>query len=252
MAKPALKYLDWDSKQLGVRCGIIDGINIQNLSKPAALTKHIKTLCKKKNFDFITIKLKSDFLKTVNELIKAGALLVDTELTFHYSGRTSKEDLGSIPRGVKVTFCKKCNSKSFIKLAKEMRYSRFFVDPKIPTNKALHLWQTSIKNHCEGFADKLLIAYRKNSPCGIIALRFKNDRQLFLHIVGVLAGFRGKNIGRHMLQKIIECYAKDYDICVETQSANAVAQIVYQKAGFKLHSLKYVLHYWPSPQGRKI
>lgn len=245
MNELALEYLDWDSEQLGVSCGLINGVGLENLPEPVILVNQIKYLCEeKKNIKFITIKLPGSSLEAVNVLVKMGAFLMDTELTFSYSMRMILRDCETIPDTLKFVFCEKCNSRSFIPLAKEMRLSRFFCDPKIPKDRAIHLWETSIKNHCEGFSDQLLIAYHNDDPCGIITLKFSSQKVIFLHIVGILKQFQGKHIGQYMLKKIAERYAADYTIYVETQSDNIPAYIVYQKSGFKYHALKYILHYW--------
>lgn len=243
--EPKLKYLAWDSGQLGVRCGLIECFAVDSMASLEAISSKIQA--KKNKFDFITIKLSGNCVDTVNSLIRTGAHLVDTELTFIYLGKTCRNQannhISSIDN-LRLNFYGKCDSEAFIPLAKEMKHSRFFRDPLIPKEKALRLWETSIKNHCAGFADQLVIALCAGVPCGLSALKFKGQARIYLHIVGVLRKYQGKGIGRRMLQAITERYGDKYTLCVETQADNRAAQSVYRAAGFRYRDLRYVLHYW--------
>jgi len=241
-----LKYLDWDSQQLGIGCGLIDATEFKNLPEPDSLIDWIREITEgKKDIKFITIKLPCHWTGTVNALVKNRALLIDAELTFVYAKGTKKNS-NDIPNNCRLEFCKEVDSRAFLPLAEEMRFSRFFLDSNISDDKAIHLWERSIKNHCEGFADRLLVAYFDDEPSGIVTLKFEDSEQLFLHIVGVLKRYQGKKIGKLMLNRITQRYGKKYSIYVETQSINIQAQKVYQKSGFRYHTLKYVLHFWRS------
>jgi len=239
-----MKYLDWDSEQLGVHCGLIDGMGIEDYPVSNDIVNGIiKLINQNESVQFITIKLPSSCVGTVNALLQKGALLIDSELTFSFPKGESTNSI-AIPDGSRFEFCKEIDCRPFLALAKEMRFSRFFLDSHISSDKAIYLWRTSIKNHCEGFADQLLISYMDDEPCGIVTLKFRDSEQLFLHIVGVLKKYQRKKVGLLMLDRIIEHYAEAYSIYIETQSNNIRAQAVYQKSGFKYNSLKYVMHYW--------
>ncbi len=239
-----LKYLGWDTEQLGITCGLIDVTNIENPPEANVLTYWVRELIEdKKDVVFTTIKLPGNCIETVNSLVRIGALLISTELTFIYP-KDSKKGSDVIHNECKLEFCKEVDCRRFLPLAEDMRFSRFFLDSNISNDKVIHLWETSIKNHCEGFADQLLVAYFDDEACGIVTLKFRDSEQLFLHIIGILKRYQGKSFCQQMLNKISKQYTKDYGIFIETPSVNIPAQTAYQKAGFKYHTLKYVLHYW--------
>lgn len=241
-----LKYLDWDSEQLGYNCGLIDCTRVEASTDATILVDSInKVINENKNVIFITIKLPQYSIDTVNLLVQRGISLIDTELRYRFT-RASVRCRNPTSANCKLEYCSKVDSGSFLELADEMHLSRFYIDSNIPREKANYLWQTSIKNHCEGFADKLLIGYYNNTPCSIVTIRFEDLGNIYLHIVGVKKKFQGKGFGTLMLNKIIEKYANKYVINVETQSNNIPAQSLYEKAGFKIQSFKYVLHYWSS------
>lgn len=243
MRNLTLKGSDWDSEQLGIRCGLIDAIGF--VGNDMVLAARINKMCaSNKDIKFITIKLPGDRLKAVNALIKSGASLIDVEVTFMYLNKEATVPVRRIPVGLSVVFCKECESAPLIPLAREMRLSRFFNDPHIPSRKAIKLWKASIKGHCEGFADEILIAHIGNKTCGMVTIRRVAGESIFLHIVGVLKEFQGKGIAAAMLRKIIERFAEDHKIYVETQLGNIRAQAAYQNAGFRHCDFKYVMHYW--------
>lgn len=245
LKKLTLRCLDWDTKQLGVRSGLIDATGLGGAFKASALSGRIKEICKEeKGARFITIKLPEDCPETVNSLIRLGACLIDTELVFSYSKEAALNNAKPAMDDLKFLFCRTYPAEQFIPLAKEMRLSRFFLDPKISKARALRLWEASIKNHCEGFADGLLVASYKKNPCGIVMLKFKNKKQLFLHVVGILKKFQGMRIAGFMLREIARRYSDSHSIFVETLSRNMPARIAYQKSGFSQDSVRYILHYW--------
>lgn len=244
MTEIFLKPLDWDTERLGVKCGLIDATGLGMSYDSEKLTDEVKRLVREEEeAEFITIKLPWSCVKTVNSVVGLGGVLVDAELTFQYDGSFSRRSEPASD-SFSFNFCEKVESKPLIPLAEGMRLSRFFVDPRIPDNRALHLWEESIKNHCEGFADKLMVACHKGEPCGIVTLYFKGPGRIFLHMVGVLKEYQGRRVGRMMLEKVVNRYGGNYTINVETQSTNLAAQALYQKSGFRYSSLKYVLHLW--------
>lgn len=244
MSKLNLKYLGWDSRLLGVKCGLIDATGFNPLTQPATLTNLVKALCKKKDFEFITIKIPYNFINSVNSMVKFGASLIDTELSFIYSGNLTSSKDRILSDKIKFKFCKEFKGDALVPLAKEMRFSRFFKDSNIPKYKAIHLWEESIRNHCEGLKDQSLIAYYDGKPCGIVTLEFQDINNIRLFLVGVLRRYRRKDVAKTMLTAIVNRYSMKHGIRVETQSDNVIAQRLYQSAGFKLEDLKYILHYW--------
>lgn len=238
-----LKELPWDTDQLGISSGLIDlrnDIDYENLDLKKL---DLDTLFKANNkIKFVTIKLASAYLGVLNHLIIKGAELMDTEITYTLSEKYVAEPV--IEGGFSFKFVKKTDNKAFIELANEMIFSRFYKERRIPDAKANKLWRESLKNYCEGLADELLECNYGSQPCGLITLNFKKERELHLHIVGVLKKWRGKKVASMMLQQVINKYKDHKKIFVETQSTNIAAQKTYQLNGFNLYKLTYILHYW--------
>jgi ribosomal protein S18 acetylase RimI-like enzyme len=234
------KYLEWDKGKLGIDCGLIDLRYFKNDFDEISIHNLINT---HKEIKFITLKIPQKKIDILNSLLKFNNFrLIDTEITFKYT-RCDYENL-IYPKNIKLEYHDKYESAAFISLAEDMIHSRFFVEKNISYQKALNLWQTSIHDHCSGYSDKMLIALFNDQPAGIITLRFNNEKELYLHIVGVIKKYRGHGIAKYMINRIINDFCEGYNIMIETQSNNIPAQKIYQKAGLNYSELNYIIHYW--------
>ena len=247
MGELKFEDLEWDSEKLGVRCGRIIYNDISAESDSVKLLDAFKRLIsEKRGIDFITIKLPPSFRLVVNGLVKSCAELIDTEIVF----KLNKTDNSSVDCEVKIV--QECDPSRFVPLADEMVYSRYFLDQEIPKIKARELWADSIKNYCLGRAGNLAIAYIKESPVGIVSIDFLDSNRINLHIVGVLKAFQGCGVGSSMITTIADRYGEEYDIFVEASSMNIQAINFYQKSGFIIDSMHYILHVWTGKHEGKV
>ena len=76
--------------------------------------------------------------------------------------------------------------------------------------------------------------------------RAENEKtvKIILRIVGMLREFQGKGFGFVLLNEVLKKYYTNYQIFVETQSMNFPAQKLYQKSGFIISSIRYLLHWF--------
>ena len=197
-----------------------------------------KMIAEHRDVAFITVKLPSVFPSILSGLVKKSAQFIDTELIYKFE----QSLLFKVP--VNVNFLETIDPEPFINLAHEMTFSRFYMDNNIPNKKAYELWATSIKNYCQGRADKIAVVYYNNKPAGMVTINFKEDKSINLHIVGVLNQYQGKGLGKMLMSAITKEYGEYYQIYVETQSLNQNAQRLYKKSGFNLYAIRYILHFW--------
>ena len=239
------KFLEWDKEHLGIDCGLIDLRYLKKGFDENSILNVIKT---HRNIKMFTIKLPQKSIGVLNYLLKLKNYhLIDSEITFKYT-RSDFDKLIN-PKNITFEYHHRYSSTAFISLAEDMIHSRFFIDNNISYQKALNLWQKSIHDHCSGYSDKILIALFNGQPAGIITLRFNNEKELYLHIVGIIKEYRGHGIARYMINRIINDFCEEYNIMIETQSNNIPAQKVYQKAGLKYSELNYIVHYWKNDSG---
>jgi ribosomal protein S18 acetylase RimI-like enzyme len=234
------EHLEWDSKQLGLQCGLIGFRDISPDINQCELADNVKKLiAENRDADFIAIKLPGDFPIVLDCLVKNSARFIDTELVYKFNHTSD------VTNEHTVNFFDSFDPDIFIPLADEMIFSRFYMDDNIPLDKARKLWSDSIRNHCMGGADRIAVVYLQGQPVGMATINFVNNENITLHIIGVLKPFQGHGLGCSLMSRITREYGDKYKIFVETQSINKSAQKLYQRAGFFLDSMRYILHIWP-------
>ena len=234
------EHLEWDSKQLDLKCGHIGFRDISPDINQYKLADNVREIINEnRDSDFITIKLPGDFPIVLDCLVKNSAKFIDTELVYKFNHTSDVTNEHS------VNFFDSFAHDLFIPLADEMTFSRFCMDDNIPQDKARKLWSASIRNHCIGRADRLAVVYLQEQPAGMATMNFDNNMNINLHIVGVLRPFQGHGLGRSLISRITREYGDKSEIFVETQSLNKSARGLYQRTGFSLDSMRYVLHVWP-------
>lgn len=126
--------------------------------------------------------------------------------------------------------------------------SRFFFDTNFPRARAEELFATWILKDCEGRADKVFIAARKNSePLGYITCNLSKDSHNGrIGLVGVAAECRGGGLGKMLVSQALEWFRSvgAQKVFVVTQTRNIAAQRLYQAAGFRTDSVKVWYHRW--------
>ena len=237
------EQLEWDSKQLELKCGLIGFRDISPDVNQYELADNVREVIYENSAtDFITIKLSADFPIVLDCLVKNSARFIDTELVYKFN-HTS--DVSDVTKEHTVNFFDSFDPDIFTPLADEMIFSRFYMDNNISQDKARTLWSDSIRNHCMGRADRLAVVYLQRQPVGMATMNFDNNRNINLHIVGVLSPFQRHGLGGSLISMITSEYGDKYKIFVETQSINKNAQRLYQRTGFFLDSMRYILHVWP-------
>ena len=234
------EQLEWDSKQLDLKCGRIGFRDVSPDINQHKLKDNVREIIdENRDTDFITTKLPGEFPIVLDCLVKNSARFIDTELVYRFNHTSD------VTNEHTVNFFDSFDPDIFIPLADEMIFSRFYMDDNIPLDKARKLWSDSIRNHCIGRADRLAVVYLQEQPAGMATMNFDNNMNINLQIVGVLRPFQGHGLGRSLISRITREYGDKNEIFVETQSLNKSAQKLYQRTGFFLDSMRYVLHVWP-------
>jgi ribosomal protein S18 acetylase RimI-like enzyme len=240
MNKFSYKQLAWDASLLGFPCGEISLLKLPSNTDQKILASQIKDLLANKEEKLIVVKLPNYFNSLFPLFVRKNCTFIDTEITFEYTGNKCQADIGDFT----VEFTKQCDPKALRPLAEEMLFSRYYLDKKIQKNIAHTIWLESISNHCTGLADEVAVAYSGKKPAGVITVSIKNTDKINLHIVGVLKKFQGQGVGTALLRNIIARYCESHAIFVEAMSLNSKAVNFYQKNGFTVRALHYVLHIW--------
>lgn len=120
--------------------------------------------------------------------------------------------------------------------------SHYAQDPKIDFKDALAIYKQWIINTFNGYAEKVLVAYKGESPLGFISLKQKPEG-IYIDLIAVHATARGQGIAKSLIAKSIEyAISKNMNLFVSTQVENIAANRLYQKMGFLQISTSLIYH----------
>jgi ribosomal protein S18 acetylase RimI-like enzyme len=241
------EQLEWDSKQLDLKCGKIGFRGISpDINQYELADNILQIIGENRDADFITIKIPGDLPKVLDCLLRKSVRFIGTELVYKFDHTLDVENQHD------VNFFDSFDPDIFIPLADEMIFSRFYRDDNIPLDKVRKLWSDSIRNYCMGRADRIAVVYLQAQPAGMATINFVNNENITLYVVGVLKQFQGNGLGCSLMSRITREYGDKYKIFVETESTNKRAQRLYQKSGFILDSMRYTLHVWTGKHESKV
>jgi len=224
------RALDWDSEQLGLRTGMLE------VEDPEQVSAQRIVSAIPQGEVLTALKLPAGATALVTSLLQRGARLVDVEHTFGFVGPAPD------PPTAEVRCLDTIEPGPLLDLAPEMTFSRFFRDDRIAPGVAEALWCASIRNHCEGLASRLAVAFLGGLPVGLVACR-DHDGTRALFSVGLLPSARGRGLAKAMIGCLV-ADAGDMPLSVEALASNHAAIGLYTCTGFRLQRSHYVLHLW--------
>jgi dTDP-4-amino-4,6-dideoxy-D-galactose acyltransferase len=124
-------------------------------------------------------------------------------------------------------------------------FSRFFLDNKIPNDKAKELYLIWLNRSLSfEIADEIYIT-RKDKPTGLLTVKFL-DNKAKVGLLAVDEHSRGQGIAKQLLVQLEHnCLEKGIDvISIPTQRVNENACEFYEKAGFSEINSSFIYHFW--------
>lgn len=125
--------------------------------------------------------------------------------------------------------------------------SRYFFDPRVPKERARHLYERWIERSVlEGFADVVLVADVDGVASGYITGRFDGGTTASIGLIGVDSEVRGLGMGTALVASLLS-WAEARGaarVTVVTQGRNVTAQRLYQKCGFRTETVRLWYHRW--------
>ena len=238
-----LYFLEWDTEQFGFPCGIIDCSSYSKTISQYQLIERISYLLDHNSYiQFITLKLSCFYNDVFNYLVKKSyCKLIDTELILKL---INFNNFKINTTGINVIFTNTIDPNSFLPLMKDIEWNRFCLDDRINKKQSTKLWQDSLINHCSGLADDIAVAFFDKKPAGLILLKNISSISTTLFFVGVLKEFKRRGIGSELIKSVSIKYEKVPNIFVETSCRNIPAQKLYQKNGFIIDNIRYILHFF--------
>jgi dTDP-4-amino-4,6-dideoxy-D-galactose acyltransferase len=122
--------------------------------------------------------------------------------------------------------------------------SRFYSDPNFPSDRVASLYETWIRQSCQGYATAVLVAEIDGLPQGYISCHLDDPARIGL--LGVSAQARARGLGRALLASALEWFGSRGagSVSVVTQGRNTASQRLYQRCGFLTRSVELWYHKW--------
>jgi dTDP-4-amino-4,6-dideoxy-D-galactose acyltransferase len=175
-----------------------------------------------------------------------GARLVDEKTTFAMDLRACSEIAMADVAGVEA-YDPAMPSADLIALAlQSAQYSRFGMDPDIPSEKAQGLYRIWMERSLrKEIAQEVLVLREGERVVGMVTLGEKSGRG-DIGLIAVDAASRGKQHGQKLVRAAQQWFiAKGYGTGqVVTQGGNLPACRLYQKCGYSVDKLEHFYHLW--------
>jgi ribosomal protein S18 acetylase RimI-like enzyme len=186
---------------------------------------------------------------TARELVKMGFYVVDVNLTFALSYRNAESDavVRTAPEDVVIREASAEDAAGVLQVAERcFRYSRFHLDPLLPTALANRIKREWINNYLiKARGDSLLVALLDGRPVGFLASLVSgpaDEHTATIDLVGVDVASQRRSVGQSLVQAFLGRYRTSKVLQVGTQAANVPSVRLYEKLGFSLTKSQYVLH----------
>lgn len=225
-----IEKLEWDSLFFGFPVG-------QLIVKKFTQNEILEFINQARNFKLVYIITNEEIKPEINKL-----KLVDikTRLGKEVGNQNNEDEMVKEYKGGQDNQLKKLALQSGI-------YSRFNTDANFVNKEYEKLYLEWISGSIKKtIADKVLVYCDDGNLCkGFVTLKFKKKFSE-IGLIAVDAESRGKGIAKALLSNVDYCTAKVglHKIEVVTQFDNLPAMKLYEKAGYKILSKKYIYHLW--------
>jgi dTDP-4-amino-4,6-dideoxy-D-galactose acyltransferase len=125
-------------------------------------------------------------------------------------------------------------------------FSRFRVDPKLPTGSWRRMYSAWVRNSLNGqLADAVLVERMSDRIIGMITVGHSGKRGQ-IGLFAVDHPWRGRGVGRHLLDAAHErCRTEGCSkLLVVTQGDNIAACRSYERAGYLVVEEQDIFHFW--------
>jgi GNAT superfamily N-acetyltransferase len=248
------EYLDWHSEVLEYPAGEIYVLEaFGNTTSPTSeinsdLLGDILAECQARGIKHVTLWVDTRNREAVIAAINRRMMLISTLVIYSYY----REDrVGVLPKPEHpIREVEKKDVEELEKFADKFVYSRFGLDPNVPTDKAESLYAGIIKKACYAESDALLVAELEGEVAGFMSYTIKRKLADYIGLrigkIGIGAtspSYRKRGIFRSLLSEIIERLEAEVDVLeIAPHVMNIPAFRTCQRLGMMPTSSHYVFH----------
>ena len=120
----------------------------------------------------------------------------------------------------------------------ELRYSRFYIDPKIPFEVAQNVYEERIRRAF----DTSTVFVTIHDPESVI--RFCSLLEDEIELIAVASNYQGQGVGRRLVERCVdECRERGLQtLRIKTQGSNRCARNFYERLGFRRTDIEKDFH----------
>jgi dTDP-4-amino-4,6-dideoxy-D-galactose acyltransferase len=192
---------------------------------------------------FFYAKVPTNNVLGCSALCRAGFAVIDTAITL---ARADGLEPGG--GGVSVGIATREQRVGIPAIAEScFRWSRFHLDPQIPTAVANEVKRRWIESYVQGLRGSALYAAETDGRLAgflaVLELSLENRRIAVIDLVGVTPEHQGKGVGAALVRFFVNDWqGRAGELRVGTQAANIRSLRLYERFGFRVVESTYVLH----------
>jgi dTDP-4-amino-4,6-dideoxy-D-galactose acyltransferase len=242
------QILEWDTAFFGFRIGRV----CANVLSQEQIEK-IDGWCCQNGVRCLYLLADSGDMNTIRLAERNGSRLVDIRMTFACEISANRTIDTFSNRAAVIRHAMLDDVDLLISIAKESHHdSRFYCDGGFPLRLCDALYETWIKQSCEGYADAVFVAELNDLPVGYVSCHLDEGCHAGrIGLLGVSSLTRGNGIGRALVLGALNWFAEQevQRVTVVTQGRNYASQRLYQRCGFWVHTVQLWYHKWYMSQG---
>jgi dTDP-4-amino-4,6-dideoxy-D-galactose acyltransferase len=252
VASGVLRPLAWDSDHFGFPVA-----QITEPCLPQALLENALLAARRRGVHLVYWPAHPQQTQPAALLRHFGGLLVDQKVTYQATLAGPVADgSSSLARELMVgEYPKGRATSALVDLAVAAgAYSRFRVDPRLPTATYVSLYEMWMqRSTSHELADTVLVALRRDNPEVLVGMVTVSAKGHIGHIglIAVAPAVRGHGVGLKLLEAA-HAWMLGHDAAqarVVTQLANRPACRLYERAGYRAVDVKHVYHFWIAAAG---
>jgi dTDP-4-amino-4,6-dideoxy-D-galactose acyltransferase len=242
MSDSLCELLEWDSAFFGIRIGRVK----QNHLTASEMT-HVMAWCHQNRVRCLYFLCAPDRDESVTLAESHEFHLVDIRVELEWQAASLRE-LDDHPDGsITLRTCRDGDLATLSAIAESLYDgTRFAYDQHWSRAQIQALYREWITKSCNGFANTVWVALRDDKLRGYVSCHLEPPSSGRIGLMGVASDLQNEGIGRKLVMKALHYFAEQgvEQVYVVTQGRNISAQRLYEKCGFRSHSLGLWYHRW--------
>lgn len=133
---------------------------------------------------------------------------------------------------------------ALVRIARESHgITRFYADPRLPDDRCDDLYESWIRQSCDGWADAVLVAAFGDGPIGYVTVH-RDGKDANIGLIAVDSRHRGRGLGKDLVRAALRHVYSELctEMTVVTQGRNIAALRTFHACGFLTTRTEVWLH----------